>query len=147
VHFLVEVEGRKLPRGGRKKKKTYICASSQKKVRTYLFFFSAFLGVSPQGEFENTRKKIEYVSKKITGEIFFSGGNCFGYHKVSRLRAKDQRQFWRKPESAKSPSGSRLGDNRRAGCLGWLAICARQIWFGLLFSLSVRQKIACGAGG
>jgi hypothetical protein len=34
-------------------------------------FFSAFLGVSQQGEFENKRKKIEYVSKKITGEIFF----------------------------------------------------------------------------
>jgi hypothetical protein len=70
---------------GRQKKNpektTYICASSQKKVRTYLllffFFFSAFLGVSRQGEFENTRKKIEYVSKKITGEIFFRGGIFF----------------------------------------------------------------------
>jgi hypothetical protein len=36
----------------------------------FFFFFSAFLGVSRQGEFENTRKKNEYVSKKITGEIF-----------------------------------------------------------------------------
>jgi hypothetical protein len=73
-------------REGRQKKNpektTYICASSQKKVRTYLlfffsFFFSAFLGVSRQGEFENTRKKIEYVSKKIAGEIFFRGGKFF----------------------------------------------------------------------
>jgi hypothetical protein len=55
------------PKGRQKKtgKTTYICARSQKKVRTYLYFilfyfiFSAFLGVSRQGEFENTRKKIE----------------------------------------------------------------------------------------
>jgi hypothetical protein len=44
----------------------------------FLFFFSAFLGVSRQGDFENTRKKIEYVSKKspgksLLGGIFFSG--------------------------------------------------------------------------
>jgi hypothetical protein len=50
-------------REGRQKKNpektTYICASSQRKVRTYLFlFFSAFLGVSRQGEFENTQKKM-----------------------------------------------------------------------------------------
>jgi hypothetical protein len=43
------------------------------------FCFSAFLGASRQGEFENTRKQIECVSKKITrkgfvGEIFFPGG-------------------------------------------------------------------------
>jgi hypothetical protein len=48
------------------------------KKNTYLFFFlSAFLGVSRQGEFENTRKKIEYISKKNTGEIFFRRGNFF----------------------------------------------------------------------
>jgi hypothetical protein len=39
-------------------------------VPSFFIFFSAFLGVSRQGEFENTRKIIEYVSKKITGEIF-----------------------------------------------------------------------------
>jgi hypothetical protein len=45
-------------------------------VRTF-FFLSAFLGVSRQGEFENTREKNEYVSKKNTGEIFFRGGIVF----------------------------------------------------------------------
>jgi hypothetical protein len=35
------------------------------------------LGVSRQGELENTRKMFEYVSKKITGEMFFRGGNFF----------------------------------------------------------------------
>jgi hypothetical protein len=40
----------------------------------FSFFFSAFLGFSRQEEFENTREKIEYVSKKVTGEIFFRGG-------------------------------------------------------------------------
>jgi hypothetical protein len=70
-------------RGGRKKtpeKPTYICASSQKQIRTYVrnFFFSAFLGVSRQGEFENTRKQIEYVSKKNhRGNIFSGGGFLF----------------------------------------------------------------------
>jgi hypothetical protein len=63
-------------------KTTYICASSQKKVRTHLLyffniFFSAFLGVSRQGEFENTRKEIEYVSKKNHRGNIFSGGNFF----------------------------------------------------------------------
>jgi hypothetical protein len=37
------------------------------------FFFSAFLGVSRQGDFENTRKKIEHVSKKSPGKYFFAG--------------------------------------------------------------------------
>jgi hypothetical protein len=32
-----------------------------------------FLGVSRQGEFENTRKQIECVSKRLAGEIFFRG--------------------------------------------------------------------------
>jgi hypothetical protein len=48
--------------------------------RLFLFlFFSAFLGVSRQGEFENTRKKIECVPKTSTGEIFLrgSGGDIF----------------------------------------------------------------------
>jgi hypothetical protein len=39
--------------------------------------FWAFLGKG-RGEFENTRKKIEYVSKTITGEIFFGGGFFYG---------------------------------------------------------------------
>jgi hypothetical protein len=43
----------------------------------FSFFFSAFLGVSWQGEFENTRKQFEYVSKQNTGEIFFRGGIFF----------------------------------------------------------------------
>jgi hypothetical protein len=49
------------------------------KQSTYVrnFFVSAFLGVSRQGEFENTRKQIEYVSKKCTREIFFRGGGDF----------------------------------------------------------------------
>jgi hypothetical protein len=43
-----------------------------KKSTYVLFFFSAFLGVSRQGEFENTRKKIEYVSKtNHRGNIFW----------------------------------------------------------------------------
>jgi hypothetical protein len=55
------------------KKSTYVLLS---------FFFSAFLGVSRQGDFENTRKKIEYVSKKNhRGNIFLGGifflGKCF----------------------------------------------------------------------
>jgi hypothetical protein len=45
----------------------------------------AFLGVSRQGEFENTRKKFEYVSEKFTtgnifsGEDFFSGWICLTF--------------------------------------------------------------------
>jgi hypothetical protein len=47
-------------------------------VPSFLFlfcFFGAFWGVSRQGEFENTRffLRFEYVSKKITGEMFFGG--------------------------------------------------------------------------
>jgi hypothetical protein len=42
-------------------------------VSTFFFFLSAVLGVSRQGEFENTRNKIEYVSKKNTKEIFYRG--------------------------------------------------------------------------
>jgi hypothetical protein len=44
----------------------------------FLFFFSAFLGVSRQGVFKNTRKEFEYVSKKNhRGNIFFGGGSFF----------------------------------------------------------------------
>jgi hypothetical protein len=35
------------------------------------------LGVSRQGEFENTRKEIEYVSENFTREICFRGGGDF----------------------------------------------------------------------
>jgi hypothetical protein len=74
-----------MTRGGRKnktrKRRTSAPARKTKYVRTYFFFFffSAFLGVSRQGEFEYTRheKKIEYVSKKNTGEIFFPGEEFF----------------------------------------------------------------------
>jgi hypothetical protein len=44
----------------------------------FIFFNSTFLGASRQGEFENTRKKIEYVSKKKSpGKIFSGGVNFF----------------------------------------------------------------------
>jgi hypothetical protein len=46
------------------KKSTYVL---------FFFFFSAFLGVIRQGEFENTRNKIECVSEKSTRKIFFWG--------------------------------------------------------------------------
>jgi hypothetical protein len=49
-------------------------ARKKKYVRASSFFLSAFLGVSRQGEFENTRQKFECVSKNFTGEIFFRGG-------------------------------------------------------------------------
>jgi hypothetical protein len=39
--------------------------------------FSALLGVSRQGEFENTGKEIEYVCKKTPGKYFFGGGVAF----------------------------------------------------------------------
>ena len=48
-------------------------------VPSFFFFFeSAFLGVSRQGEFENTRKKMSTFQKKITGEIFFRGNFFLG---------------------------------------------------------------------
>jgi hypothetical protein len=46
-------------------------------VRTFFFFLSAFLGVSRQGEFENTRKKNEYVSKKKHRGNIFRGAHFF----------------------------------------------------------------------
>jgi hypothetical protein len=48
-------------------------------VPSLFFFFSAFWAFigKRQEEFENTRKQIECVSKKIAGEIFFRGGNFF----------------------------------------------------------------------
>ena len=63
-------------RGDRKnktrKRRTSAPARKKKYVRTF-FFFSAFLGVSRQGEFENTENIFEYVSKKNTGKYFFGG--------------------------------------------------------------------------
>jgi hypothetical protein len=63
---------------GRQNKKTekttYICASSQKKVRTchlFLFFFSAFLGVSRQGSSKTREKKLSTFQKKSPGKVFF----------------------------------------------------------------------------
>jgi hypothetical protein len=66
---------------GRQKKKpektTYICASSQKKVRTYLLFsflflvrFWAFLG---KGVRKHEKKKLSTFQTKIAGEFFFGG--------------------------------------------------------------------------
>jgi hypothetical protein len=53
-----------------RKRRTSAPARKTKYVRTsFFFFFSAFLGVSRQGEFENTRKKLSTFPKKITGEI------------------------------------------------------------------------------
>jgi hypothetical protein len=46
-----------------------------KQIRTY-FFSSAFLGVSRQGEFENTRKNWVRFKKNDRGSIF-SGGEFF----------------------------------------------------------------------
>jgi hypothetical protein len=50
-------------------------APARQKVHTYLLFvlifvFSKFLGASRQGEFENTRKQIEFVSGKFFFTIF-----------------------------------------------------------------------------
>jgi hypothetical protein len=47
-------------------------------VPSFFFFFlkSAFLGVSRQGEFENTRNKIEYV------KYFFGGGIFSGFRVI-----------------------------------------------------------------
>jgi hypothetical protein len=45
-------------------------------VLFFKFFFSAFLGVSRQGEFENTRKKMSTFQKNRRGNIF-SGGEFF----------------------------------------------------------------------
>jgi hypothetical protein len=50
------------------KKSTYV---------PFFIFYRSFLGVSRQGEFENTRKKVEYVSKKSPGKYFFGGGGNF----------------------------------------------------------------------
>jgi hypothetical protein len=50
-----------------------LTAHSLQKMFCFGFSCSAFLSVSRQGEFENT-KKTECVSKKITEDIFFPGG-------------------------------------------------------------------------
>jgi hypothetical protein len=72
------------PRGGRKnktrKRRTSAPARKKKYVRAFFFFktlFSAFFGVSRQGEFENTRKKNEYVSKTNHRGNIFSAGEIF----------------------------------------------------------------------
>jgi hypothetical protein len=77
------------PRGGRKiKRENDVHLRQLAKKSTYVPFFifyisfSAFLGVSRRGEFENTRKKIEYVSKKNhRGNIFliFFLGDFFNF--------------------------------------------------------------------
>jgi hypothetical protein len=51
--------------------------AKKKRTGTYFFFFSAFLGVSRQGEFENTRIFFEYVSKKNHRGNIFPGGGIF----------------------------------------------------------------------
>jgi hypothetical protein len=75
--------GLELGKGRQKKnpgKTTYICASSQKKVRTYLFFdiifYSAFLGVSRQGTSKSRKHFLSTFPKKHRGNVF-SGGNIF----------------------------------------------------------------------
>jgi hypothetical protein len=73
-------------RGGRGKqngKTTYICASAQNKVRTYLLFFliavfSAVLGVSWQGEFENTGGGLSAFPQSPPGKHFFGGWGGLG---------------------------------------------------------------------
>jgi hypothetical protein len=67
-------------RGGRKnktrKRRTSAPARKKKYARTYFYFLfvSAFLGVSRQGEFENTRKQMSAFQKKSPGKYFFGGG-------------------------------------------------------------------------
>jgi hypothetical protein len=46
-------------------------------VPFFSIFFSAFLGVSRQGEFENTRKKLSTFQKNSPGKYFFGGGGFF----------------------------------------------------------------------
>jgi hypothetical protein len=41
------------------------------------FFLSAFLGVSRQGEFENTRKNLSTFPKNSLGKYFFGGAFFF----------------------------------------------------------------------
>jgi hypothetical protein len=65
-------------RGDRKKnprkRRTSAPARKKKYARAFsFFFFSAFLGVSRQGEFENTRKKLSTFQKKSPGKCFFGG--------------------------------------------------------------------------
>jgi hypothetical protein len=72
-----------LTRGGRKKNRendVHLRQLANKSTHVPTFFNisnSAFLGVSRQGDFENTGGGNEYVSKKNTGEIFFPGGIFF----------------------------------------------------------------------
>jgi hypothetical protein len=69
-------------RGGRKKqneKPTYICASSQKKVRTHHFFCVCFLGRFSAREVRKHGGTCECISQKFTGEIFLSGGIFFHF--------------------------------------------------------------------
>jgi hypothetical protein len=56
-------------------KTTCICTSSQKNVFILVRFW-AFLGKG-SSKTQNTRKQIDYVSKKFTGEIFFRWGVYF----------------------------------------------------------------------
>jgi hypothetical protein len=70
-------------RGGRKnktrKRRTSAPARKKKYVRTFFFFFffyCVFVRFSARGV-QKHEKKIEYVSKKNTGEIFFSGEELF----------------------------------------------------------------------
>jgi hypothetical protein len=44
----------------------------------FFLFFSAFLGVSRQGEFENTRKKLSTFQKDSPGKYFSGGGGVPG---------------------------------------------------------------------
>jgi hypothetical protein len=82
--FPVLVQG---SRGGRKnktrKRRASAPARKKKYVRTFYFFIYflvRFLGVSRQGEFENTRKLFEYVSKqKSPGKYFFVLGEFFEF--------------------------------------------------------------------
>ena len=64
-------------RGTQKRDKKVLRGRASNLFPPYPFFFSAFLGVSRQGEFENTRKKLSTFQKKNTGEIFFGGRTFF----------------------------------------------------------------------
>jgi hypothetical protein len=85
THFVVFVSVWHQGRGGRKnkagKRQTSAPARKNKYVATCLFYycFSAFLGVSRQGEFENenTRFFLSTFHKNSPGKYFFGGGFFF----------------------------------------------------------------------
>jgi hypothetical protein len=82
-------------RGGRKKKpttrRTSAPARQKKYVHTSIFFsLSVYLGVSRQGQFENTGGKLEYVSQKFTGDFFCC---VFGRFLIRETQKRDLKKI------------------------------------------------------